>query len=379
MALPPLVAPIDALTPTERARTARNASLAALGDIGQRRIAAAQVAVVGAGGLGSPVILGLTAAGIGKLTVIDDDVVEASNLQRQVLHRLEDVGMPKVDSAVRAGTELAPETSVHTVRERLTPENAARMLEGADLVIDGTDTFDTREAVAAACEQLGIPLVWGVVQEFDAQVTVFWSSPPAGVPPVLLRDLYPPGTVGELPTCAAVGVLGTVCLQVGALLATEAIKLITGIGEPLLGRVLVLDGLNARQEEVPLRGMDAGAAVLDEGTDAGGATPAAAASIVRSISPRELAEVLHRNAGITVVDVREADEVSTGMLPGAVHIPLTVLLADPSAVTGPAVVVCRVGPRAERAVRALADVGVDAVVLSGGMLAWHDLHADRLS
>src|SRR5690606_27319282 len=119
-----------------------------------------------------------------------------------------------------------------------------------DLVIDGTDTFETREAVAAATEALGLPLVWGTVQSFDAQVTVFWSQPPAGAAPVRLSDVYPPGSVGELPTCAMVGVLGALCMQVGSLLAIEAVKLITGIGEPLLGRMLVIDGLRGRQSEV---------------------------------------------------------------------------------------------------------------------------------
>src|SRR5690606_35038563 len=124
---------------------------------------------------------------------------------------------------------------------------------GADVVVDGTDTFETREVVAAACEELGVPLVWGVVQEFHAQVTVFWADPPVGHAPVRLSDLYPPDASREAPSCAQVGVLGALCLQVGALLATETVKLVTGVGEPLLGRVLVIDALRARIDEVPLR------------------------------------------------------------------------------------------------------------------------------
>ena len=253
MPFPPLVEPVAALSADERARTARHTRLAGLGEVGQRRLAAARVAVVGAGGLGSPVVLALAAAGVGELIVIDDDIVESSNLQRQIMHRLSDVGAAKVDSAVRAARDLSPETVVRSVRERLDAGNAARLLSEAHLVIDGTDTFDTREAVASACEALGVPLVWGSVQGFDAQVTVFWSAPPAGAGPVRLSDLYPHGSVGEVPTCADVGVLGALCLQVGGLLATQAIVLIAGIGEPLLGRVLVIDGLRARQFEVPLR------------------------------------------------------------------------------------------------------------------------------
>src|SRR6478736_8096688 len=208
MPLPPLVEPIAALGDTERVRTARHSRLAGFGEISQRRLAAARIAVVGAGGLGSPVVLALAAAGVGELIVIDDDSVELSNLQRQILHRVGDVGAPKVDSAVRAAADLAPDTVVRSVREHLTPDNAARLLAGAHLVIDGTDTFETREAVASGCEDLGVPLVWGVIQEFYAQATVFWSDPPAGLPAVRLADLYPPESVGDVPTCEEVGVLG---------------------------------------------------------------------------------------------------------------------------------------------------------------------------
>jgi adenylyltransferase/sulfurtransferase len=249
----PLVEPIDALAPTELIRTARHAVLAGIGNEGQRRLAAARVVVVGAGGLGSPVILGLAAAGVGELVIIDDDVVDGSNLQRQVLHRIDDVGNRKVDSAVRAAADLSPLTRVVPIAERLDEGNAVRLFEGAHLVVDGSDTFGTREAVAAGADQLGIPVVWGAVQEFAAQATVFWSRPPAGIDAVRLSDLYPSGSTGEPPTCEQVGVLGSLCLQVGGMLATEAVKLITGAGEPLLGRVVVIDALRGRQSEVPLR------------------------------------------------------------------------------------------------------------------------------
>lgn len=253
MPLPPLVEPVATLSVSERARTARHVTLAPLGEIGQRRLAAAHVAVVGAGGLGSAVIPALVAAGVGTLTVIDDDDVEVSNLHRQTMHRHEDIGRAKVDSAVRIATELAPDATVIARRERLDAGNAVDLLRGADLVVDGTDTFATRSVVARACEELGVPLVWGVLQEFHAQVTVFWSAPPAGVAAVRLSDVYPPERVGEPPTCAAVGVLGAVCLQAGGIMAIETVKLITGIGEPLLGRILVIDALRGTQTEVPVR------------------------------------------------------------------------------------------------------------------------------
>ncbi|WOQ70203.1 ThiF family adenylyltransferase [Microbacterium limosum] len=368
MPLPPLVEPVAALSDAERARTARHTSLLALGDVGQRRLAAAHVAVVGAGGLGSPVVLALAAAGIGTLTIIDDDDVEPSNLQRQVIHAHADVGRPKVDSAARAVAGLSPETRVVAVRARLSPDNAARLLADADLVIDGTDTFDTREAVAAATQRAGVPLVWGTVQEMHAQVTVFWSAPPAGSSPVVLGDLYPPGSVGDVPTCADVGVLGALCLQVGSLLAMEAIKLIAGIGEPLLGRVLVIDALAARQREVPL----VGAAPGRENADA-------AASLAPPLPPHIDAATLRAAlAGVArpdLLDVREQHELSRGTIDGIRHVPLAAVLADPEAAappsgTTPTIVICQAGMRARRAAEALRGAGVDAVVLTGGMDAW---------
>ncbi|MGV2901019.1 ThiF family adenylyltransferase [Microbacterium sp. AGC62] len=366
MPLPPLVEPVAALSAAEAQRTARHLVLADLGEIGQRRLRAAHVTVVGAGGLGSPVVLALAAAGVGTLTVIDDDVVELSNLQRQVLHRLADVDAPKVDSAVRVAADLAPETTVRPVRERLTAANAEALLSEADLVIDGSDTFETRTLVAAACERLGVPLVWGVVQEFAAQVTVFWSAPPEGVPLVVLSDLYPPEGVGELPSCAAVGVLGALCLQVGSVLAMEAIKLIAGIGEPLFGRVLLIDALRGRMSEVPLRGRaeTAGAATASETTS----VPA------RPAVPHVAADALDDEvaAGAFLLDVREADEVAAGAIPGSRHAPLAEVLGRPEAFSaeGRIVVVCQRGLRAARAAAALRDAGADAVVLTGGMDAW---------
>lgn len=377
MSLPPLVDPIDALSSAERSRTARHTSLAALGDIGQRRLAAAHVAVVGAGGLGSPVVLALAAAGVGTLTVIDDDTVEASNLQRQVMHRLADVGAAKVASATRIAAQLSPETVIVAKNARMDAANATELLAGAHLVIDGTDTFDTREAVAAATEELGVPLVWGTVQAFDAQVTVFWTNPPTGTPAVRLSDLYPTGSTGDVPTCAQVGVLGSLCLQVGSLMATEAIKLITGIGEPLLGRVLVIDSLRARQSEVPLRG-----SASDSERGRAASTPAVATPAPRpaprmpSVSAHELARALSSPTPPALLDVREADEVALGAIAGSRHVPLAEVLADPAAIAatgaGRLVVVCQAGVRARRAAAALVDAGVPATVLAGGMDAWNE-------
>ncbi|WHE36963.1 ThiF family adenylyltransferase [Microbacterium sp. BDGP8] len=365
MTLPPLVDPAETLSNRERERTARHAVLAGLGDQGQRRLAAARVAVVGAGGLGSPVILALAAAGVGTITVIDDDVVEYANLQRQVIHRVDDVGAPKVASAVRAATALSPETRIETRRERLDADNASRLLAGSDLVIDGTDTFETRTVVAAACAALGLPLVWGVIQEFHAQVTVFWTAPPAGVPAVGLDDLYPAGSADDLPTCAEVGVLGSLCMTVGGMLATEAIKLITGVGEPLLGRLAVVDALTGAQREVPLRAASSAASPA--------AVPPPPAEPRRTAAPEVDLEQLRaqQSVGAVVLDVREPHETATGVLPGSVLVPLGELLADPSlAGADRVVVVCAHGIRAHRAADALRGRGVAASVLAGGLARW---------
>lgn len=248
----PLVDPAPSLDPAELVRTARHAVLAGIGEEGQRRLAAAHVAVVGAGGIGSPVLLALAAAGIGTITVIDDDVVELTNLQRQLAHRVEDIGRPKTSSAERAITALSPDAVVVTATERLGSSNAERLLSGADIVVDTSDSFPTRRDVAAATEALGVPLVWGAVQEWHAQATVFWSNPPEH-DPVVLTDLFPLGTEGEPPSCAQVGVLGALCVQIGGVLAGEVVKLVTGAGEPLLGRLVVIDSLAARQHEITIR------------------------------------------------------------------------------------------------------------------------------
>jgi adenylyltransferase/sulfurtransferase len=371
MAFPPLVEPLAELSDAERTRTARHRVLAGFGDVAQRRLAAAHIAVVGAGGLGSPAVLALAAAGVGTLTVIDDDLVEASNLQRQVMHRVSDVGAAKVDSAVRIAADLSPATVVRPVQAVLTPVNARELLAGAHVVIDGTDTFETREAVAAACEDLGVPLVWGVVQEFHAQATVFWSAPPAGAVPVRLADLYPPDAGREAPTCAQVGVLGALCLQVGALLATEAIKLVTGIGEPLLGRVLVIDALRGRTDEVPLRP----AATHPEQQGVPAAPPAAATPppagppSIPQLSPAEA--LAAQRAGAVLLDVREPFETARGVIPGSMLLPLGDVLAEPRRVDASrVVVVCQVGMRAQRAAVALRGAGIEASVLAGGIDAW---------
>ena len=252
MALPPLVAPAAALTSAEAERYARHLTLPAVGRPGQRRLKSARVVVVGAGGLGSPVLLYLAAAGVGTIGVVDGDVVEESNLARQVLHRASDVGRSKAASARDAIGRANPLVDVDVHDLRLDATSALGTLGGYDLVVDCTDNFATRYLINDACVELGLPLVWGSVSGFDGQTSVFWAAPPPGhgYDGVHLRDVFPdPPMHGG----AGGGVLGAVCGAIGSVMAGEAVKLITGIGEPLLGRMLTFDALTMRWREIPVR------------------------------------------------------------------------------------------------------------------------------
>ncbi|WNB87240.1 ThiF family adenylyltransferase [Cellulomonas sp. ATA003] len=383
MPLPPLVPPGPPLTSAQVQRWSRHLLLPQVGEVGQRRLAAARICVVGAGGLGAPVLSYLAAAGVGHLGVVDDDDVELSNLQRQVLHGTDDVGRPKVDSARDAVHALDPGVDVVVHRLRLTPDNVDAVLTGYDLVIDGTDNFPTRYAVNDACVRLGLPEVWASVYRFDAQVSVFWGRPPDGVPAVQLRDLFPaPPPPGSVPSCAEGGVLGALCGQVGSVMAAEAVKLVVGIGEPLLGRVLVLDGLASRWSEVPLVGDPARAAsgaAADPAPPVTGPAPddAADSHAVPTLTARELADRLTARDGGTddflLVDVREPGERAVVAVPGAVSAPLATVLEGRADLPRdvPLVLHCRSGARSEQAARALRAAGYDDVRhLAGGVLAW---------
>jgi molybdopterin/thiamine biosynthesis adenylyltransferase len=219
--------------------------LRGIGGEGQQRLKAARVLVVGAGGLGSPVIAYLAAAGVGTLGVVDHDQVSLSNLQRQIVHATSAIGAPKAESAGAFVAGLNPHVQFVPHNERLTVENAGALVSGYDLVIDGTDNFSTRLTVADAAETAGRPLVSGAVSMFDGQVTVFAPGGPS------FHDLYPVAPdEADLPACEVVGVLGAVTGVVGTLMAMEAIKLITGLGEPLVGRLLLYDGRAARFTEL---------------------------------------------------------------------------------------------------------------------------------
>ncbi|HKP07982.1 MAG TPA: ThiF family adenylyltransferase, partial [Microbacterium sp.] len=244
----PLVAPVPALDDEERERYSRTVMVPEIGDEGQRRLRAARVLVIGAGGLGGPTLLGLACAGVGVLGVVDADRVDLGNLQRQFLHRVRDIGRRKTRSAARAVRALNPGVEVREHAVRLTPENAPDLFADYDVVVDGSDNFATRYLVADASAARGIPCVWGSVLRFEGQVAVFW--PPHGPG---YRDLYPDAPA-EAPTCASAGVFGPLCALVGAQLTAEVVKLVTGVGRTLLGRVAVIDALGAEWRSIAIAG-----------------------------------------------------------------------------------------------------------------------------
>lgn len=253
---PPLVESGPELTADQRQRYARHLLTPSLGEQGQRRLLAARVAVLGTGGLGSPVLTYLAAAGVGQLTIIDDDVIELSNLQRQVLHDTWSLGTPKVDSAARRLSALNPDVGLTMHRVRLTDDNADDLLGGHHLVVDCADNFPTRYVIADACERLRIPHVWAALLHTQGQLSVFTRRRPTTEDSeggIGLRDVFPtPPGPDELPP-GPVGIFGPLCGQVGSMAATEAIKMLTGMGRPLIGRVAFVDVLGPSVREVVVR------------------------------------------------------------------------------------------------------------------------------
>lgn len=241
------------LTGEELERYARHIVLPEIGGIGQRRLKQARVLVVGAGALGAPVLLYLAAAGIGWIGIVDDDDVSLSNLQRQIIHETQRVGEPKTDSAARQIGRINPYVIVEAHNLRLGPDNAGQLIARYDLVVDGSDNFETRFLIADTCEKLAKPLVTGAVGRFDGSVTVLapHETNADGKPNPGFRDLFPePPPPGLVPSCAVAGVVGALTGVIGSLQAMEVIKLVTGAGEPLIGRLLLYDGLAARFDTI---------------------------------------------------------------------------------------------------------------------------------
>ncbi|MDQ0095142.1 molybdopterin-synthase adenylyltransferase MoeB [Paeniglutamicibacter psychrophenolicus] len=379
LSLPPLVEPGPALTNEELERYSRHALMPQIGLEGQRRLRNARVLVIGAGGLGSPALLYLAAAGVGTLGIIDDDTVELSNLQRQVIHGVGDIGRTKLDSARDSIAGLNPGVNIVLHPVRLDSTNALEIFAGYDVILDGADNFATRYLVNDAAALLGKPYVWGSILRFDGQVSVFWAKHGPNY-----RDLYPePPAAGTVPSCAEGGVFGMLCASIGAIMVTEAVKLITGVGETLLGRLLVFDALSSRWRELGIA-RDPEAEPITELVDYEifcglGASDDASARDHDMVSVDGLAERLgRRDAGeedFVLLDVREPVEFEISRIEGSVLVPLagikdgTALERIPRGV--PLVVHCKSGVRSGQALEGLVEAGyTDVVHLDGGIDAW---------
>ena len=367
----PLVEPAADLSSEQLARYSRHLTLPGIGPEGQRRISNAKVLVIGAGGLGSPVASYLIAAGVGLLAVMDDDTVELSNLQRQIMHRQQDIGARKVDSVSRMAAQMNDLVRVITLEQRLSTLNAVELFSEYDLVIDGSDNFATRYLSNDAAEITGTPLVWGTLFQFSGQASVF--DPRTGP---MLRDLFPEiPDADSVPSCAEGGVFGSLCGVMGSLLATEALKLITGVGQTLSGRLWLYDALDAAVRTLAFERDPQRQPV----TALGQYEPAlcAAGPVIEQINARELEE-LRTDGQTLVIDVREGWERDLAFIPGSVHIPLEQVLeqrweAVDLAGARKIVLACKSGVRSQRAAAALA---VDAPAaqllnLAGGTVGWY--------
>ena len=370
----PLVAPGPALPPEQRARYARTVQLPGFGEVAQRRLRAARVLVVGAGGLGSAVLPLLAGGGFGTIGIVDDDSVELSNLPRQTIHRERDLGRQKTASAADAIRAIDAGIEVRVFAERLTSANALGILEGFDLVLDGSDNFPTRYLVDDAALLAGLPVVWGAVHRFGGQVGLSWAAFGPHY-----RDLFPvPPEPGSVPSCAEAGVLPSVCGVIGSLMASEATKVVTGEGDLLLGRVLVHDGLRGTFRELPYAADPAAEPVtelIDYELFCGLAPAETAAATATTVSPADLAARLAAGQPHILLDVREPWEADIAELPGSLLVPLDVVVRDAPGVAGrlgddPLVIICHHGIRAETARKLLAAAGAPGVVLEGGLDAW---------
>ncbi len=377
--LPPLVEPAAELTREEVARYSRHLIIPDLGVDGQKRLKNARVLVIGAGGLGSPTLLYLAAAGVGTIGIIDFDVVDESNLQRQVIHGQSDIGRSKAQSARDSILDINPLIEVRLHEFRLEPENAVDLFKQYDLILDGTDNFATRYLVNDAAVLAGKPYVWGSIYRFEGQISVFWEDAPNGAG-LNYRDLYPePPPPGMVPSCAEGGVLGILCASVGSVMGTEAIKLITGIGEPLLGRLMVYDALEMSYRTIKIRKDPATpkiTALIDYeefcGVVSDAATEAAADA---TITPLELRELMDSGKPLALIDVREPVEWEINRIDGAELIPKSAFESGEALAKLPVdrtpVFYCKTGVRSAEVLAIAKKAGFsDAVHVQGGIVAW---------
>ena len=385
MLLPPLVEPAAELTREEVMRYSRHLIIPDVATAGQKRLKNARVLAVGAGGLGSPTLLYLAAAGVGTLGIVDFDTVDESNLQRQVIHGQSDIGRSKAQSARDSVKEINPLVNVVLHETRLDSTNVLEIFADYDLIVDGTDNFATRYMVNDAAFFLGKPYVWGSIYRFDGQASVFWPSAPGGEAPCY-RCLYPePPPPGMVPSCAEGGVLGVLCASIGSIQTNEAIKLLMGIGEPLVGTLMVYDALETEYRKIKIR--------KDPECPLCGATPtitglidyeafcgsvseeAQLAAAGSTILATELKAKMDAGEDFFLVDVREPAEFEIVQIPGATLIPKGDILNGSALSQFPLdkqiVLHCKSGVRSAEALAALKAAGLtNSVHVQGGVLAW---------
>ena len=373
------------LSVDEVRRYSRHLIIPDVGMAGQKRLKNAKVLCVGAGGLGSPSLMYLAAAGVGTLGIVEFDVVDESNLQRQIIHGQSDIGRSKAESARDSVKEINPLVTVNLHEERLDSSNVMELFAQYDLIVDGTDNFATRYLVNDACVLLEKPYVWGSIYRFDGQASVFWAEHGP-----CYRCLYPePPPPGMVPSCAEGGVLGVLCASIGSIQVTEAIKLITGIGETLLGKLMIYDALEMSYRKVKIR-KDPNCAICGENPTVTelidyeafcGAISdeAAQAAMDSTISVKDLKGMLDARergeADFVLIDVREPGEFEIVSIPGSILIPKGAFLDGSALADLPTdkqiVLHCKLGGRSAECLAVVKGAGFsDAVHVGGGVLAW---------
>jgi molybdopterin/thiamine biosynthesis adenylyltransferase/rhodanese-related sulfurtransferase len=375
LSLPPLVEPAESLTVEEVRRYSRHLIIPDVAMVGQKRLKNAKVLCVGAGGLGSPALMYLAAAGVGTLGIVEFDTVDESNLQRQIIHGQSDIGRSKAESARESVQEINPLINVIVHDLRLDNDNVLEIFSQYDLIVDGTDNFATRYMVNDAAVLLDKPYVWGSIYRFDGQASVFWNKYGPNY-----RDLYPdPPPPGMVPSCAEGGVLGVLCASIGSIMATEAIKLITGIGEPLVGRLMIYDALEMEYRQVKIR-KDPNTRPITELIDYEAfcgvvSEEAQQAALGSTITPSELKDLIDSDKPIYLVDVREPAEWEIVSIPGATLIPKDQILRGDALAGLPQdkqiVMYCKTGVRSAETLAAVKNAGfADAVHVQGGVIGW---------
>jgi adenylyltransferase/sulfurtransferase len=381
VSLPPLVEPAQSLSIDEVRRYSRHLIIPDVAMDGQKRLKNAKVLCVGAGGLGSPALMYLAAAGVGTLGIVEFDTVDESNLQRQIIHGQSDIGRSKAESARDTVKEINPYVNVVIHNVPLDNDNVFEIFAQYDLIVDGTDNFATRYLVNDAAVLLGKPYVWGSIYRFDGQASVFWAEHGP-----CYRCLYPePPPPGMVPSCAEGGVLGVLCGSIGSIQVTEAIKLLTGVGEPLLGRLMVYDALEMTYHGIKVR-KDPHCAICGENPTITGlidyddfcgtvSEEASAATLGSTITAPELRDWLDAGKSIELVDVREPAEWEIVRIPGAKLIPKGDIISGAALAQLPQdrqlVLYCKSGIRSAEALAAVKAAGFkDAVHVQGGVVSW---------